>query len=121
MDVYFFQICLNLPLDDDLKSASEVIMSQRHMFVTKHFSMSILNVIHVRFLFGFVSDSDFLKNIFVYRRCHVSLKGDEAKDDNHGLALHLLHMEYLHLPQGRQLKMTIFVKKMALLVLKLIF
>ena len=30
-------------------------------------------------------------------------KGDEAKDDNHGLALHLPHLEHLHLPQGELL------------------
>ena len=27
--------------------------------------------------------------------------GDEAEDDDHGLALHLPHLEHLHLPQGQ--------------------
>ena len=27
-------------------------------------------------------------------------KGDEAEDDDHGLALHLTHLEQLHLSQG---------------------
>ena len=30
----------------------------------------------------------------------VIFGGDEAEDDDHGLALHLPHLEHLHLPQG---------------------
>ena len=38
---FSLQICLNLPLDDDLQSASEVITSHHQLFVTEHvFSMN---------------------------------------------------------------------------------
>ena len=31
----------------------------------------------------------------------VIFGGDEAEDDDHGLALHLPHLEHIHLPQGQ--------------------
>ena len=36
-------------------------------------------------------------------------KGDEAEDDDHGLALHLPHLEHLHLPQGELCILLFFI------------
>ena len=35
-------------------------------------------------------------------------EGDEAEDDDHGLALHLPHLEHLHLPQGQFTQKTLY-------------
>ena len=34
--------------------------------------------------------------------------GYEAEDDDHGLALHLPHLEHLHLPQGQFTQKTLY-------------
>ena len=45
--------------------------------------------------------------------------GDEAEDDDHGLALHLTHLEHLHLPQGQFTKrFTKFTQKTLYICLK---
>ena len=51
----------------------------------------------IRSFFGFVSGLSILLTVFL-------VQGDEAKDDDHGLALHLPHLEHLHLSQGQLLK-----------------
>ena len=78
--MFVSQICLNLPLDDDLEAASEV------------------NNIIVRLFVWFVSHSIEIWTV------SLVCKGDEAEDDDHGLALHLPHLEHLHLSQGQLLK-----------------
>ena len=50
----------------------------------------------IRLFLGFVSDLSIFPTVFL-------VQGDEAKDDYHGLALHLPHLEHLHLSQGQLL------------------
>ena len=88
----YLQICLNLPLDDDEKVASEVM---RLVMV-----IMVIMVILVIMAIVMIVIMTIMKMIF---------GGYEAEDDDHGLALHLPHLEHLHLPQGQFIQKTLYI------------